>query len=151
MAEQKKSLNADLDLPADIREKLANYEKMEARAARADAIEAERNRLKQQMAERINSQTDLVTLDDNGKRHYKHMIDLPPVGGFAIRINGTDYFHGQVYDLDESMMSTIMEIEFRCWQHERTIRGSNENAYRRAFNNTLGPNGVINTRRSLMG
>jgi len=151
MTDKKLTLNADLDLPAEIREKLANYEKMEARAQRADAIEAERNKLKQLLSEKVSPHLDMVSLDDNGKPSYKHMIDLPPVGGFSIRINGVDFFHGQVYDLDEDMMRCIMDIEYRCWQHERSIRGSNENAYRRQFNNTLGPNGVINTRRSLMG
>ena len=151
MAEAKKPLNADLDLPPEIQAKLANYEAMEARAARADAIADERDRLKKQMLASVDANTDVVTTDENGARQFKHQIDLPPVGGYGLRINGMDYFHGQVYSFSEDQMRGVLEMEYRCWAHERSIRGSNENVYRRQTQYTLGGGAMVNSRRSLMG
>jgi hypothetical protein len=68
---------------------------------------------------------------------YFYKIDLPPIGGTEIKINGEPYYHGTVYKLDLYLLRSIKEIVARAWGHENNIRGSNENAYRTPSNRTL--------------
>jgi hypothetical protein len=61
---------------------------------------------------------------------YLYAIDLPPSGGESLSINGAKLYHGTVVELDEDLLRSVKEIVYRCWDHDRTINGSNENAYR---------------------
>jgi hypothetical protein len=61
---------------------------------------------------------------------YFYRIDLPPSGGQHLVINGTMFYHGEQYKVRVSTLRTMKEIVFRGWQHEDSIRGSNENFYR---------------------
>src|SRR5208282_450197 len=63
---------------------------------------------------------------------YLIKIDLPPSGDVALKINDTPFYHGAVYEVDVDTLSTIKDIVYRCWDHDRQIHGDkNENAYRR--------------------
>ncbi len=68
---------------------------------------------------------------------YFYKIDLPPSGGTAVKINGEGFYHGETYELDLDLLRTIKDIVHRSWAHEATIKGSNENAYRRPQNRVL--------------
>ncbi len=60
-----------------------------------------------------------------------YKIDLPPSGGLNIKLNGQPYEHGQVYEFTTDTLRTVKDIVYRCWAHERSIKGDNENFYRR--------------------
>ena len=60
-----------------------------------------------------------------------YKIDLPPSGGMNIKLNSQPYEHGQVYEFTTDTLRTVKDIVFRCWAHERSIKGDNENFYRR--------------------
>ena len=89
-------------------------------------------------------------LDEEGKVIFKMMpvfeevevfhyrIDLPTSGGISIRINGVDYFHGEVYKLTAEQLTTVKEIVHRTWVQEGLIKGNNENAYRRPLETRIG-------------
>jgi hypothetical protein len=64
-------------------------------------------------------------------------IDLPPVGGEALAINGTQLYHGTVYEFDIDTLRTVKEMVFRLWDHDRNIHGSDENVYRKPVNATF--------------
>lgn len=68
---------------------------------------------------------------------YKYRINLPPSGGEDFKINGIAYYHGSDYVFDADTLRTVKEIIHRCWAHDATINGSNENAYRPKQNNRL--------------
>jgi hypothetical protein len=68
---------------------------------------------------------------------YRYRIELPPSGGLDVRINGVPYYHGQEYSVDLDTLRTLKDAVHRSWAHEASIRGSNENAYRRPNNFTL--------------
>ena len=72
---------------------------------------------------------------------YHHKIDLPPSGGTHLTRNGVQYFHGQYYDFAVDQLRDVREQEYRSWQHEDSIKGSNENIYRPKMNNTLSMRG----------
>ena len=85
-----------------------------------------------------------ITLDDGEKQtvtYYHHKIDLPPSGGVCLRRNGMEYYHGQFYDFTVDELRDVREQEFRSWQHEDSIKGSNENIYRPKMNSTLSMRG----------
>lgn len=60
-----------------------------------------------------------------------YKIDIPPVGGIALVVNGIQLYHGGVYKLDLDSLRSTKEQVFRLWDHDRNIMGSNENAYRK--------------------
>jgi hypothetical protein len=57
-------------------------------------------------------------------------IDLPPSGGDRITRNGMPYYHGQTYLFTPDVATDVREQMYRSWDHERNIKGSDENAYR---------------------
>jgi hypothetical protein len=72
-----------------------------------------------------------------------YKIDLPPVGGIGIRINGADpYYHGTTYEFDQYLLATVKDMVFRCWKHERDIKGSDENFYRKQQRPQLSARGM---------
>ena len=77
-------------------------------------------------------------VDDAGVQWWWVKIDLPPVGGVDLKINGMPLYHGEQYKVTSESLRTIKEMMFRCWQHEANISGSNENFYRRQTNQRIG-------------
>lgn len=76
-------------------------------------------------------------LDPDGKEiegemedAYFYRIDLPPSGGTDLSINGNKFYHGEQYKVRVSTLRTLKEMVYRCFMHEASIRGSNENFYR---------------------
>ena len=65
---------------------------------------------------------------------FLYKINLPPVGGNAITLDGEAYYHGQTYTFDLDRLRTIKEIVHRIRDHEATIHGTDENAYRPKVN-----------------
>jgi hypothetical protein len=59
-----------------------------------------------------------------------YKIDLPAVGGLDLKTNDASLYHGVVYQLDIDTLRSVKERVYRLWQHDQTIHGSNENAYR---------------------
>jgi hypothetical protein len=65
---------------------------------------------------------------------FMYKINLPPVGGTAITLDGEPYYHGQTYVFDLDRLRSIKEIVHRIRDHEATIHGTDENAYRPKVN-----------------
>ena len=60
-----------------------------------------------------------------------YTIQLPPGAGTDLTTNGIAYYHGQTYELDQLTLADIKSRVARCWDHEKSIHGGNENAYRK--------------------
>ena len=126
----KKEPTVELDMsPADTAQELA---RARARIAELEAAQSA------QVSFAITSNTEISAgADEDGEEWWYYKIDLPPIGGTEIKINGEPLYHGTVYKLDLYLLRSIKEIVARAWGHENNIRGSNENAYRQPSNRTL--------------
>lgn len=71
---------------------------------------------------------------------YVHvMIDVAPFIPF-IMIDGTQYFHGYGYDVEQRRALVLYEQMQRSWLHQDEIDGRRKSdAYRRPVNQVLGP------------
>jgi len=69
---------------------------------------------------------------------YFYTIDLPPAAGLFLSTNGTQYYHGETYEFDPIMLAEMKSRVARCWDHEKSIHGDNENAYRKPTNKHFG-------------
>lgn len=61
-----------------------------------------------------------------------YRIDLPPCGGSDVKINGMPLYHNATVEVDIDTLRTLKSLVFNCWDHDRQIHGSDENAYRKA-------------------
>lgn len=68
---------------------------------------------------------------------FMYKIDLPPSGGTALIINSVPYYHNQVYKLDLDTLRTVKDMVHKSWMHEMTIKGNDENIYRKPQGRTL--------------
>lgn len=60
-----------------------------------------------------------------------YQIQLPTAAGLDLTTNGVAYYHGQTYEFDLMGLQDIKSRVARCWDHEKSIHGNNENAYRK--------------------
>jgi hypothetical protein len=65
---------------------------------------------------------------------YMYTINLPAGAGNCLYTNGIEYYHGETYEFDAEILSEMKSRVARCWDHEKSIHGENENAYRRPTN-----------------
>jgi hypothetical protein len=63
-----------------------------------------------------------------------YTINLPAGAGNCLYTNGIEYYHGETYEFDAEILSEMKSRVARCWDHEKSIHGENENAYRRPTN-----------------
>ena len=70
-------------------------------------------------------------------------VDLAP-NASAITLDGRLFYHGVTYNFTRAQASTVKEIMFRTWQHEREVGGANINATGRGFGvSNPNPNNLI--------
>lgn len=62
---------------------------------------------------------------------FKYTIILPAGAGNNLSTNGVEYFHGQTYEFDPIILAEMKSRVARCWDHEKSIHGDNENSYRK--------------------
>ena len=62
---------------------------------------------------------------------YFYKIDLPPVGGLGLTVNGLMLYHNTVYEFDIDTLRSVKDMVYRVWAHEASIHNSDENAYRK--------------------
>jgi len=68
---------------------------------------------------------------------YYYNIQLPVGAGLYLSTNGVQYYHGETYEFDQYTLSEMKSRVARCWDHEKSIHGNNENAYRKPTNKHL--------------
>lgn len=131
--------------------KLSEQQRSDAEAAALAAAEAQGMLMQRQIQEVATGKTvkvkrasgyEVVGHKDDGREilkpvwktvelpTYFYKIDMPAVGGWDLKINGQSLFHGTVYEFDIDTLRSVKEIVYRTWDHERSIHGSDENAYR---------------------
>ena len=121
MADTKKP--GDIDLPpSDLANELAK-----ARARIAE-LEAAAN---QAPSSTFSATTEIdAGKDEDGTQWWWYKMDLPPVGGIDVKVNGVPFYHGEQYKITTDTLRTLKDNVFRNWKHEGDIHGSNENFYR---------------------
>ena len=62
---------------------------------------------------------------------YFYKIDLPPVGGIGLTVNGMPLYHNTVYEFDLDSLRSVKDMVHKVWKHDRDIHGSDENLYRK--------------------
>lgn len=61
---------------------------------------------------------------------YIFKIDMPPVGGVQIVLDGEPLQHGQTYEVTLDRLRLLKEMVFRLQAHEAAIHGSDEDVWR---------------------
>jgi hypothetical protein len=69
---------------------------------------------------------------------FYYTIQLPTGAGLALSTNGIEFYHGETYEFDSITLAEMKSRVARCWEHEKSIHGDNENAYRRPTNQHFG-------------
>lgn len=78
--------------------------------------------------------------DDKAEAVYKYItVDMPtyfyrldlPAGAINLSTNGVEFYHGQTYELSYDTLIDIKSRVARCWDHEKSIHGQNENMFRK--------------------
>ncbi len=64
-----------------------------------------------------------------------YKINLPPVGGLGLVVNQMPLAHGAMMEFDIDTLRSVKEMIYRAWDHERNIKGNDENAYRQTGTN----------------
>ena len=77
---------------------------------------------------------------DDPKDFYKFVeVDMPtyfyrldlPAGALNLSTNGVEYYHGHTYEFTYDTLVDMKSRVARCWDHEKSIHGENENAYKK--------------------
>ena len=68
---------------------------------------------------------------------YFFRIDLPKGAGITLSTNGVEYYHGETYEVDIDTLRELKSRVARCWDHEKSIHGGNENEYRKPTHASL--------------
>ena len=68
---------------------------------------------------------------------YFYNIQLPAGCGVSLMTNGLDVYHGQTVEVSQHELADLKSRVAACWNHEKSIHGENENAYRRPDNKHL--------------
>lgn len=66
-----------------------------------------------------------------------YTIDMPPVGGTDIKLNGKEFYHGKTYEVTPGELRTLKEMCARLWAHEREIHHDNEKEFRGHYTNKV--------------
>jgi hypothetical protein len=69
---------------------------------------------------------------------YYIKIDIPPMAGWDMKINGLPIVHGAVYEVDLGVLQYLQDMQWRAWEHERVLNGKNENIFRRPLEKRIG-------------
>lgn len=72
--------------------------------------------------------------DDVEVPTFMYRVELPAGAGIHLTRNGVHYYHGQEYELDYYTLVDVKSMVARTWDHEKSIHGDNENAYRKQTN-----------------
>ena len=67
-----------------------------------------------------------------------YTISLPTGAGLYLSTNGIEYYHGQTYEFNSEILAEMKDRVAKCWSHEKSIHGDNENAYRKPTNQKFG-------------
>ena len=72
-------------------------------------------------------------------------LDLAPHQPYLM-IDGTMYFHGVIYEVTQNQAASMIEMQYRGWEHDNEIHGRRRRAdlARRPANTRLSPHGVVN-------
>jgi hypothetical protein len=62
---------------------------------------------------------------------FLYTIQLPTGAGIDLTTNGIPYYHGQTYEVDQYTLTDLKSRVARCWDHEKSIHGGDENAFRK--------------------
>lgn len=63
---------------------------------------------------------------------YYYTMKLPVNAGLCLTTNGQEFYHGQTYQVTQDVLADLKSRVARCHDHERAIKGEDQNAYRRA-------------------
>jgi hypothetical protein len=128
---------SEVKLPPEVEEQLARLAELEKQNAELLADKNEASARLLDLGVRVADAGEIPIQKEDGSIVYKYMIDLPPSGGVSVGINGEQFYHGQSYEFDLNRLRTVREMVYRSWEHERSIKGSDENAYRPQLNAKL--------------
>jgi hypothetical protein len=65
-------------------------------------------------------------------------IDIPPMAGWDMKINGMPIVHGATYEVDLGVLQYLNDMIYKAWQHEAVINGKNENVFRKPQEKRIG-------------
>lgn len=74
---------------------------------------------------------------------YYMKIDMPPVGGVQMVIDGQPLQHGQTYEMTIHRVRQVKEIMYRLRAHEASIHGEDEDKWRPTVTRTVNKNLVL--------
>lgn len=141
-----------LEVPAEYEDILTAEDIAEVRAEAAKALrDKQRKAAKKDMLARATQELEreamLLAQTDLRGDHVSVTIDLAPFAPF-IKLDGRLYEHGRTYAVPRKVFNTLNEQMFRTWQHEGTLHGESDNAYRRS---SMQRGRSVNTAASLRG